>query len=60
MIKGIERTMPILKFKLRGVEVKLHGIRQAAQGAGRPHPGIAAAARRLRPRALRRASTFAA
>ncbi|WP_428659028.1 hypothetical protein [Reyranella sp.] len=52
--------MPILKFKLRGVEVKLHGIRQAAQGAGRQHPGIAAAARRLRPRALRRASTFAA
>ena len=28
MIKGIERTIPILKFKLRGVEVKLHGVRQ--------------------------------
>ncbi|MFN4204782.1 MAG: OsmC family protein [Agrobacterium albertimagni] len=28
MIKGIERTIPLLKFKLRGVEVKLHGVRQ--------------------------------
>lgn len=28
MIKGIERVMPILKFELRGVEVKIHGIRQ--------------------------------
>ncbi|MDP2377902.1 OsmC family protein [Reyranella sp.] len=28
MIKGIERTIPILKFKLRGVEVRLHGVRQ--------------------------------
>lgn len=28
MIKGIERVMPILKFQLRGVEIKLHGIRQ--------------------------------
>jgi uncharacterized OsmC-like protein len=28
MIKGIERAMPMLKFNLRGVEVKLHGVRQ--------------------------------
>lgn len=28
MIKGIERVTPMLKFKLRGVEVKLHGVRQ--------------------------------
>lgn len=28
MIKGIERMAPILKFQLRGVEVKLHGMRQ--------------------------------
>jgi uncharacterized OsmC-like protein len=28
MIKSIERVMPILKFQLRGVEVRLHGIRQ--------------------------------
>ncbi|HEX5378559.1 MAG TPA: OsmC family protein [Phenylobacterium sp.] len=28
MIKGIERVTPILKFELRGVEVKLHGVRQ--------------------------------
>lgn len=28
MIKGIERVMPTLKFELRGVEVKLHGVRQ--------------------------------
>ena len=28
MIKGIERVTPMLKFQLRGVEVKLHGIRQ--------------------------------
>jgi uncharacterized OsmC-like protein len=28
MIKGIERVVPILKFELRGVEVKLHGVRQ--------------------------------
>lgn len=28
MIKGIERVTPILKFSLRGVEVRLHGIRQ--------------------------------
>jgi uncharacterized OsmC-like protein len=28
MIKGIERMMPLLKFQLRGVEVKLHGVRQ--------------------------------
>ena len=26
--KGIERVTPMLKFDLRGVEVKLHGIRQ--------------------------------
>jgi uncharacterized OsmC-like protein len=28
MIKGIERVTPMLRFDLRGVEVKLHGIRQ--------------------------------
>lgn len=28
MIKGIERVTPMLKLDLRGVEVKLHGIRQ--------------------------------
>jgi uncharacterized OsmC-like protein len=28
MIKGIERVTPILKFQLRGVEVKVHGVRQ--------------------------------
>jgi len=28
MIKGIERVTPMLKFKLRGVEVRLHGVRQ--------------------------------
>ncbi len=28
MIKGIERVTPILKFELRGVAVKLHGVRQ--------------------------------
>ena len=30
MIKGIERVTPMLSFDLRGVEVKLHGIRQDA------------------------------
>jgi uncharacterized OsmC-like protein len=28
MIKGIERVTPMLKFQHRGVEVKLHGVRQ--------------------------------
>ncbi len=28
MIKGIERVTPLLKFELRGVEVRLNGIRQ--------------------------------
>jgi len=28
MIKGIERAIPLLNFDLRGVEVKLHGVRQ--------------------------------
>jgi uncharacterized OsmC-like protein len=28
MLKGIERVVPILGFKLRGVEVRLHGVRQ--------------------------------
>jgi len=28
MIKGIERMIPMLKFQLRGVEVKLRGVRQ--------------------------------
>lgn len=27
MIKGIERVSPILKFKYRGVEVRMHGVR---------------------------------
>src|SRR5512140_2698660 len=30
MIKGIERVTPILHFDLRGVEVKLRGVRQDA------------------------------
>ena len=28
MIKGIERFTPMLDFQLRGVEVRLHGVRQ--------------------------------
>jgi uncharacterized OsmC-like protein len=28
MIKGIERVTPMIQFTLRGVEVKLHGVRQ--------------------------------
>lgn len=28
MIKGIERVVPILKFRLWGVEVKIRGVRQ--------------------------------
>ena len=28
MIKGIERVTPVLKFQLRGVEVRVHGVRQ--------------------------------
>ena len=28
MIKGIERVVPILNFKSRGVEVRIHGVRQ--------------------------------
>ena len=28
MIKSIERAIPLLKFNLRGVGVKLHGVRQ--------------------------------
>jgi uncharacterized OsmC-like protein len=28
MLKGIERATPMLKFELRGVDVKLHGVRQ--------------------------------
>lgn len=28
MIKGIERVTPILKFRSRGVEVKVHGVRR--------------------------------
>ena len=30
MIKGIERVTPILRFQLRGVEIRLHGERQDA------------------------------
>lgn len=28
ILKGIERVMPIIKFSLRGVEVRMHGVRQ--------------------------------
>ncbi len=28
MIKGIERVTPMLEFDLRGVEARLHGLRQ--------------------------------
>jgi uncharacterized OsmC-like protein len=28
MLKSVERVTPILKFKLRGVEVRLHAVRQ--------------------------------
>lgn len=28
MLKGIERVVPILKFELRGVQVRVHGVRQ--------------------------------
>jgi uncharacterized OsmC-like protein len=28
MIKGIERVAPLLKFSFRGVEVRIHGVRQ--------------------------------
>ncbi len=28
MIKGIERVAPMIHFEVRGVEVKLHGVRQ--------------------------------
>lgn len=28
IIKGIERVTPILKFDVRGVEVRVHGVRQ--------------------------------
>lgn len=27
-IKGIERVIPLLKFDLRGIEVRVHGVRQ--------------------------------
>ena len=30
MIKGIERAAPMLKFDFRGVEVRVHGVRQDA------------------------------
>jgi uncharacterized OsmC-like protein len=30
MIKGIERVAPMLKFSFRGVEVRVHGVRQDA------------------------------
>lgn len=30
MIKGIERVTPMLNFDFRGVEVRLHGVRQDA------------------------------
>ena len=28
MLKGIERVTPMIKFDVRGVEVRLHGVRQ--------------------------------
>jgi len=28
MIKGIERVMPMISFRLRGVEIRIHGVRQ--------------------------------
>ncbi len=28
MLKGIERVMPILKFELRAVDIRLHAVRQ--------------------------------
>ena len=28
MIKGIERVAPLIHFKVRGIEVRLHGVRQ--------------------------------
>lgn len=28
ILKGIERVAPIIKFSLRGVEVRIHGVRQ--------------------------------
>ena len=28
ILKGIERVVPIIKFSLRGVEVRVHGVRQ--------------------------------
>jgi uncharacterized OsmC-like protein len=28
MIKGIERVAPIIQFQFRGIEVRLHGVRQ--------------------------------
>ena len=28
MIKGIERVTPILKFRLRGIDIRVHGVRQ--------------------------------
>lgn len=28
MIKAIERVVPMLKFSLRGVEIRVHGVRQ--------------------------------
>lgn len=30
MIKGVERVAPMIKFDLRGMEVRLHGLRQDA------------------------------
>lgn len=30
MIKGIERVTPMINFQLRGVDVRLHGVRQDA------------------------------
>lgn len=35
MLKRIELVSPILKFELRGVEVKLHGVRQYYSSEGK-------------------------
>jgi uncharacterized OsmC-like protein len=28
MLKGVERVTPLLNFRLRGIEVRMHGVRQ--------------------------------
>jgi uncharacterized OsmC-like protein len=38
MIKGIERVAPMLKFSFRGVEVRVHGVRQDVPLTGADAP----------------------